>query len=120
MVLDVKNRRAFLACEDNNLMAVFDLEQHRVIATLPMAEGGDVIKFDPGLKRIYVACYSGDISIFQEIDPNHFQKVTDFPAEKTTHSLAVDERTHRIYVPLEQAGGQPAAKMVVYEPGSNR
>jgi DNA-binding beta-propeller fold protein YncE len=120
MALDVKNRRAFLACEENNLMAVFDLDQHRVIATLPMAEGGDVIKFDPGLNRIYVACYSGAISIFQEIDPNHFQKIADFPAEKTTHSLAVDERTHRIYVPLEQAGGQPAAKMVVYEPASNR
>jgi DNA-binding beta-propeller fold protein YncE len=120
MALDVKNRRAFLACEDNNLMAVFDLDQHRVIATLPMAEGGDVIKFDPGLNRVYVACYSGAISIFKEIDPNHFEKIADFPAEKKTHSMAVDERTHRIYVPLEQAGGQPAAKMVVYEPIGDR
>jgi len=120
MALDVKNRRAFLACEDNNLMAVFDLDQHRVITTLPMAEGGDVIKFDRGLNRIYVACYSGAISIFQQVDPNQYKKVADFPAEKKTHSLAVDERTHRIYVPLEQAGGQPAARMVVYEPAGNR
>lgn len=120
MALDVKNRRAFLACEDNNLMAVFDLDQHRVITTLPMAEGGDVIKFDAGLNRIYVACYSGAISIFQEVDPNQFKKLADFPAEKRTHSLAVDERTHKIYVPLEQAGGHPAARMMVYEPAGNR
>ncbi|HEX7288059.1 MAG TPA: hypothetical protein VF532_17875 [Candidatus Angelobacter sp.] len=120
MALDVKNRRAFLACEDNNLMAVFDLDQHRVVATLPMAEGGDVIKFDPGVNRIYVACYSGAISIFKEIDPNHFEKIADFPTEKRAHSMAVDERTHRIYVPLEQAGGKPAAKMVVYEPTGDR
>jgi DNA-binding beta-propeller fold protein YncE len=120
MALDVKNRRAFLACEGNNLMAVFDLDQHRVIATLPMAEGGDVIKFDPGLNRIYVACYSGAISIFKEIDANRFEKITDFPTQEKTHSMAVDERTHRIYVPLEQAGGQAAAKMVVYEPAGNR
>lgn len=120
MALDVKNRRAFLACEGNNLMAVFDLDQHRVITTLPMADGGDVIKFDPGLGRIYVACYSGAISIFKETDPNHFAKMGDFPTEKRVHSLAIDERTHRIYVPEEQTGGQPAARMVIYEPASDR
>ena len=117
MTLDVKNRRAFLACEDNNLMAVFDLDQHRTITTLAMAEGGDVIKFDPGLGRIYVACYSGAISIFKENDPNHFEKLGDFPTEKRVHSIAIDERTHRLYAPMEQVAGKPAARMVIYEPG---
>lgn len=118
MTLDIKNRRAFLACEENNLMAVFDLDQHRVITTLKMADGGDVIKFDPGLGRVYVACYSGAISIFKESDPSHFEKLGDFPTEKRVHSIAVDERTHRIYAPEEQVGGKPAARMVVYEPDS--
>jgi DNA-binding beta-propeller fold protein YncE len=120
MALDIKNRRAFLACEENNLMAVFDLDQHRVITTLPMADGGDVIKFDPGLGRIYVACYSGAISVFKENDPNHFEKIADVPTEKRVHSIAVDERTHRVYAPQEQAGGKPAARMVVYEPDSGK
>lgn len=75
---------------------------------------------DPGLGRIYVARYSGAISIFKEIDPNHIEKVADFPTEKRVHSLAVDERTHRIYVPEEQVDGKPAATMVIYEPGSDR
>ena len=35
MALDVEHRRAFLVCEDNNLMAVIDLEKHRVVTTLP-------------------------------------------------------------------------------------
>jgi YVTN family beta-propeller protein len=120
MTLDVKNRRAFLVCEENNLMAVFDLDQHRVITTFPIADGGDVIKFDPGNGLIYVACYSGAISIFKEIDPNHFLKLADFPTEKRVHSLAVDLKTHRVYAPQEQAGGQPVARFVVYEPASDR
>ncbi len=120
MALDVKHRRAFLVCEDNNLLAVFDLERHRVLTTIPIPDGGDVVKFDPGLGRIYAACYSGAISIIREIDPDHFEKVADFPTEKKVHSLAVDERTHRVYVPEEQVGGQPAARMVVYEPGGDR
>jgi hypothetical protein len=116
MALDSEHRRAFLVCEDNNLMAVIDLEKHRVVTTLPIADGGDVIKYDPGLKRIYVACYSGAISVFQEDDPEHFRKLEDFRVQHKVHSLAVDERTHRVYAPEEEENGNPVARMIVYEP----
>lgn len=120
MALDAEHRRAFLHCEGNNLMTVFDLEAHKPIAYLPTAAGGDVVKFDRGLRRIYVACYSGAISIFQEDDPDHFRKLEDFPVQKRVHSLAVDERTHRVYTPEEQEDGKPVAKMIVYEAVTKR
>src|ERR1700751_818071 len=66
MALDAEHHRAFLACEGNELMTVFDLDRNVPIAFLPLAGGPDVIKFDPGLRRIYVACYSGAISVFHE------------------------------------------------------
>src|SRR6266446_6281549 len=97
MALDPEHQRAFLACEGNELMTVFDLEKNKPITFLPLAKGPDVVKFDPGLKRIYVACSSGAISIFQEDDPDHFRKLEDFPVQKRVHSLAVDEHTHRVY-----------------------
>lgn len=115
MALDVEHRRAFLSCEDNNLMTVFDLEKNQPIAYLPLAEGGDVIKYDPGLRRIYEACYSGFISVFQEEDASHFRKLEDFPVQKKVHSLAVDIETHRVYAPEQEVDGKPAAKMAVYE-----
>lgn len=115
MALDPQQHRAFLSCEDNELMAVFDLDKHRVIATLPLAGGPDVIKFDPGLNRIYDACYSGAISIFQQDDPDHYHKIEDFPTQHKVHSLAVDERTHRVYAPEQQEDGKPVARMIVYE-----
>src|SRR2546422_1031989 len=68
MTLDPEHHRAFLSCEGNELMTVFDLDKNQPIAFLPMAGGPDVIKFDPGLKRIYVACSSGAISVFQMDD----------------------------------------------------
>jgi YVTN family beta-propeller protein len=115
MALDPEHRRAFLACEGNELLAVFDLEKHQAIAFLPLAKGPDVVKFDSGLKRIYVACYSGSISVFQEDDPDHFRKLEDFPVQKKVHSLAVDKDTHRVYVPEQEVDGRPAARMTVYE-----
>ncbi len=115
MALDVEHRRAFLSCEENDLLTVFDLEKHVPIAYLALAGGGDVVKYDPGLRRIYEACYSGAISVFQEEDADHFRKLEDFPVQKKVHSLAVDTETHRVYAPEQEENGKPVAKMVVYE-----
>src|SRR5437773_9300752 len=56
MTLDPEHHRAFLSCEGNDLLTVFDLDKHQPIAFLPMAGGADVIKFDSGLKRIDLVC----------------------------------------------------------------
>jgi len=119
MTLDPEHRRAFLACEGNNLMTAFDLEKNQPIAFLPMADGPDVIKFDAGLKRIYAACYSGAISVFQMDDADHYRKLEDFPVQKKVHSLAVDPQTHRVYAPEQEVDEKPAARMAVYEPVVN-
>jgi DNA-binding beta-propeller fold protein YncE len=115
MTLDPEHHRAFLSCEGNNLMTVFDLDKHEAIAFLPMADGPDVIKFDPGLNRIYVACYSGAISVLHQDDPNHYRKIEDFKVQHAVHTLAVDLETHRVYTPEQEADGKPVARMVVYE-----
>ena len=115
MALDPEHHRAFLSCEGNNLMTVFNLDKHAAIAYLPLALDPDVIKFDPGLRRIYAACYSGAISAFQEDDPDHYRKLEDFPVPQKVHSLALDTETHRVYTPEEWADGHPAARMVVYD-----
>lgn len=115
MALDPEHRRAFLSCEGNDLMTVFDLDKHEPIAYLSMAEGPDVVKFDPGLDRIYVACYSGAISVFHQDDPQRYRKLEDFKVQHAVHSLAVDAETHRVYTPEQEENGKPVARMVVYE-----
>jgi len=115
MAIDPEHRRAFLSCEGNDTLAVFDLDTHGAIAHLPMAKGADVVMFDPGLGRIYVACSSGAISVFQMDGPSRFRKLQDFPVEPKIHSLAVDGRAHRVYAPAEQEKGRPTSKMFVFE-----
>jgi DNA-binding beta-propeller fold protein YncE len=115
MALDPMHHRAFLSCEGNNLMTVFDLDENKPIAFLPMAEGADVIKFDSSLNRIYVACYSGAISIFSEDDPNHYRKLEDFKVQHAVHTLAIDPSTHYVYAPEQEHDGRPAATMTVYK-----
>jgi YVTN family beta-propeller protein len=115
MALDPEHHRAFLSCEGNELMTVFNLDTHQSNAFLPLAAGPDVIKYDAGLRRIYVACSSGAISIFQMDDPDHARKLEDFAVQKRVHSLAVDPQTHRVYTPEQEEDGKPVARMIVYE-----
>jgi len=115
MALDPDHRRAFLACESNSLLTVFDLEKNAPIAYLPVADGADVVKFDPGLHRIYVACYSGAISVIEQKDPEHYRKLADVAVAHAVHSIAVNTTTHRLYAPEQEQDGIPAARLVIYE-----
>ncbi|HXB39052.1 MAG TPA: YncE family protein [Bacteroidia bacterium] len=115
MALDVEHRLAFLACEGNDLLTVMNLDTYKPVAFLKMAGGCDVVKYDPGLKRIYVACYDGFISVFHEDDATHFTKLEDFPVQKRVHSLAVDIFTHRVYAPEQEENGKSVSRMIIYE-----
>jgi DNA-binding beta-propeller fold protein YncE len=115
MAVDSEHHRAFILCSGNRTFTVFALDTHKSIAHLPMPAGADVVKFDPGLSRIYVACSSGFISVFQAQDTEHYRKLEDFSVQKMVHSLAVDSTTHRVYAPEQQENGQPVARMIVYE-----
>jgi DNA-binding beta-propeller fold protein YncE len=115
MALDSERHRAFLLCTGNRTLTVFALDTHKSIAHLPMPAGADVVKFDPDIGRVYVACSSGFISVFKAQPADHYQKLEDLRVEKMVHSLAVDLTTHRVYAPEQEEAGQPVARMVVYE-----
>jgi hypothetical protein len=120
MAMDSEHHRAFLLCGGNRTLTVIALDAHKAIAHFPLPAGADVVKFDSGTGRIYAACSSGFISVFQEQDADHFSKIEDFPVQKLVHSLAVDPATHRVYAPEQEEDGKPVARMVVYEPADGQ
>jgi len=115
MAVDSEHHRASLLCNGTKALTVFALDTHEALAHLPVPQGADVVKFDPGLGRIYAACSSGFISVFQEDDADHYRKLEDFPVQKMVHSLAINTETHRLYAPEQQENGKPVARMIVYE-----
>jgi DNA-binding beta-propeller fold protein YncE len=115
MAIDSAHRRAFLACEENEQLTVFDLDGHKPVASVKLPKGADVVKYDPGLGRVYVACSSGAIAVIQQDDADHYRKLEDFKVQPKVHSLAVDPRTHRVYAPEQEENGKGVARMVVYE-----
>src|SRR5574340_957588 len=65
MSSDSPSRVAFVSCEGNATLVVVDLNTKRVIASDRVGNIPDVLAFDPGLRRLYVAAESGVVAAFQ-------------------------------------------------------
>lgn len=115
MAIDSDNHLAFLGCEGNSRLAVFDLVQHKVLVDFPLPDGVDVIAYDSGLRRVYAACYSGAISVIQADDNTHLRKLEDFKVEPKVHSLTVDLVTHKVYAPEQEVNGKPVSRLEVFD-----
>ena len=113
--IDLEHQLAFLGCEGNDLLSVFDLKEHKAISEIALPSGVDVIAYDSGLKRVYAACYSGAISVIQVDDSTHFRKLEDFKVQAKVHSLAVNFESHKIYVPEQEEDGKPVSKLIIYD-----
>ena len=98
MALDASTRRLFIGCAGNSVLAVFDLELHRVRVWLPIGTGPDSVVFDPQLHRIYTTGRSGVMSVIAQEDANTYGVLDTINLHYGAHTLTVDPATHRIYV----------------------
>ena len=114
--LDEEGRRAFVSGEGDGALLVLDLRTMRVIQRLRVGDGPDVVAWDPGWRRLYVASESGVLSEFSAAGDS-LLAVGELRAPHA-HSVAVDSRTHRVYLPLENVGGHPVLRVLV--PGTGR
>jgi DNA-binding beta-propeller fold protein YncE len=110
IALDQAGRLAFVAGEDNHMLAVVDLNTMKVLATHPVGEDPDVLAFDPGLKRLYVSAESGKVFVFREngktlVDEGHI-------SIPHAHTVCVDPNTHLVYFPLENIDGHPLLRIM--------
>src|SRR2546427_2691514 len=95
--IDNEHRLAFVACEENAKLAVFDLDTKKMTAIHVVGADPDVLVFDKVFGRLYVSAESGVISIFDERGKS-LVKIGEGFFAANAHSVAVDSRTHRVYV----------------------
>jgi DNA-binding beta-propeller fold protein YncE len=98
MAIDEVQRRLFIACSGNALLAVFDLNTHRVIASLPIGGGPDSVAFDPALHRIYTTGKAGVLVVVHQDTPDTYHVLDSIKLHYGAHTLTVDPRTHALYV----------------------
>ena len=108
LAMDVKNRRLYSGC-DNKLMAVTNADNGKVITTLPIGDGVDAGRFDPDKKLAYASCGEGVLTVVHEDSPDKFSVVQSVPTAKSARTMALDYKTHMVYLVAAKFGPRPAA-----------
>ena len=103
---------AFAACEENAKLALFDLDTKKASATYSVGSDPDVLAFDKTFDRLYVSAESGVISIFDERG-RALEKIGEGFFAANAHAVAVDQRTHRVYFPLQNLKGKPVLRIAI-------
>jgi YVTN family beta-propeller protein len=109
--IDDQNAKAYIACEGDNKLLVFDMKNHSVENVFPVADGPDVLAFDRGLQLLYVACESGAVSLFK-YSSGKLEKVGNVNVGPNSHSVSVDSETHRVYFPLKNVNQSPILRIM--------
>jgi len=110
LLIDSEHRLAFVACEENGKLAVFDLESKSMTGIHTVGADPDVLAFDKDFARLYVSSESGVVSVFDE-SGRSLQKIGEGFFAPNAHSVAVDSHTHRVYFPLQNVGGKPILRI---------
>jgi DNA-binding beta-propeller fold protein YncE len=106
--IDVKNKKLFPVCD--KMMAVVDIPTLKVIATPPIGPGTDGGGFDPGPGLAFSA-NGGDATLtIVKLVNGKYEAVENVPTERGARTMAVDEKTHKIYLLAAEYGPAPEAK----------
>src|SRR5882724_2927442 len=107
LALDAAHARLFAGCS-NRLMAVIDPGNGRVVATLPIGGGVDGTAFDPGTGLAFSSNGEGTLTVIREVTPDSFAVVDTVPTQRGARTLALDPRTHALFLPTAEFGPAPA------------
>jgi DNA-binding beta-propeller fold protein YncE len=105
--IDRKNRRLFVGC-DNKMMAVVDADSGKVLATPAIGDGVDATSFDAGTGLAFASCGEGELSVVTEESPNKFTLAENVPTQPGARTMALDTKTHDVFVVTAKFGPTPA------------
>ncbi|HLW83605.1 MAG TPA: YncE family protein [Candidatus Sulfotelmatobacter sp.] len=108
LAIDRKNRRLFVGC-DNKMMAVVDADSGKVLATPSIGDGVDATAFDDETGLAFASCGEGVLTVVKEESPDKFSVAENVPTQQGARTLALDAKTHNVFVVTAKFGPPPAA-----------
>jgi hypothetical protein len=107
LAIDREHQLLFSGC-DNALMAVTNIATGRVMASLPIGKGVDATAYDPATLTAFSSNGEGTLTVVKGNVSGVFTVAETVPTQKSARTMALDERTHRIYTVAAEFGAAPA------------
>jgi len=113
LAIDNATHRLFAGCDKQ--LVILDAGSGAVVSKQPIGDGCDGVGFDEGLKLVFASCGEGKLSIIKEESASSFKPLADVPTKRSARTLAVDSKTHTVYLPAadtEKAATGERPKMI--------
>jgi DNA-binding beta-propeller fold protein YncE len=108
MAMDVAHKRLFVGCR-NQLMAMVDYTNGKVVATVPIGKGVDANRFDPATGLAYASCGDGTITVAHEDSPDKYSVVQTIATQRGARTMALDTKSHSVYTVTAEFEPPPPA-----------
>ena len=108
LAMDRKHRRLFSVCS-NKLMVVVNADTGKVVTTLPIGAGTDAAGFDPETGYAFSSNGEGTLTVVHEDSADKFSVVDTVPTQVRARTMALDTKTHQVFLVTAQFGAPPAA-----------
>ncbi|GAC1680634.1 MAG: hypothetical protein PVS2B2_19110 [Candidatus Acidiferrum sp.] len=107
MDMDVEHRRLFIGGR-NKLLAIMDADNGKIIQTFPIGGGVDTNIYEPETGLVFTAVREGTLHVFHEDAPDKFSLVETVQTQFGARNMAIDPKTHRLFVDTADFGAAPA------------
>jgi DNA-binding beta-propeller fold protein YncE len=108
LAVDSPDRLVFVACDQNATLITIDQTTWGVVGTNPVGEDPDVLAYDAGAHRLYVAAESGTVTTL-DLHGHNLTVSGSAHLADGAHVVAVDPATHRSFYPIPAGtNGRPA------------
>ncbi|PZR77159.1 MAG: hypothetical protein DLM73_00330 [Chthoniobacterales bacterium] len=107
IALDAAHHRLFVTCH-NKVMEMLDTTNGKVLASVPIGAGVDGCAFDDATQLAFASCGEGTTTIAKEEAPDKLTPVQTLKTERSARTIALDPKTHRIYLPSAQFEPAPS------------
>jgi len=108
MALDETHQRLFVACWKPSQLIVFDTQTGRKIAAGEIAGPSDDLFYDSQRGRIYVLTSQGFIEVFQQKDPDHYDRISRYPTPPHTQTGLFVPEWGKLFAAVQRQGEQDA------------
>ena len=108
MAIDVAHKRLFVGCRDQ-MMAVVDYTNGKVVATVPIGKGVDANRFDPATGLAFASCGDGTITVAHQDSPDKYRVVQTISTQRGARTMALDPKSHNLYTVTAEFGPPPPA-----------
>ena len=106
LAIDLKNKRLFSVCD--KVMVVSDAVNGRVVATVPIGEGPDAVRYDPATGLAFSSNGDGTMTVVKQESADKYSVLETVKTAPRARTMELDPKTHHVFLVTAEFGPAPA------------